>query len=60
MSKTRRKTHAKEEQMYSDSNRKNSHAFKRSKEEKRVQNALRSNNVEDLLSFDEYDDWGEY
>jgi len=60
MSKTRKKTHAKEEQMYSDYNRKNSHAYTRSKEEKRVQNALRSNNVDDLLSYDEYEGWDEY
>lgn len=49
MAKTRRKTYAKEEQLYGDSNKRNSHQYKRSKSEKRLQNALRSNNIDELL-----------
>lgn len=54
MSHTKKKTFIKEEQMYSDHNRKNVDRFKRNKSEKKLSNALRSNNLDELLSLDNY------
>lgn len=54
MSKTKRKSYAQEEQMYTDFNRKNSYLYKKSKSEKKMQNALRSNDIDKLIDY-EYD-----
>ena len=48
MSKTRSKTFSREEHMYSDFGRKGPD---RNRNEKKMENALRSNNIDDLMEF---------
>lgn len=40
--------------MYTDHSRKNTAKYKRNKSEKKLENALRSNNLDDLIDLDNY------